>query len=444
MRLFIGVYSLQILPSSKINIESIVQYAHKGLWIAAGSSFLLAVFFFFYPFDFHQEIHDRIKDTKGAISSYRLEEIGKGPLSLYPMRRSSSVPDLSREIIVLAKSSRPDTAPGQEVLLLTTKGNSHQKTVSSGEQIFLECIKNKDDEDSYVFSNKKTSLWIRPLLTGGDDVNLEVGVFSADLKTESFFEEISQVFVQQVKMALARSSADQTCFDTMRDAAWWGADALFKHYGGLEFKEMTQKHKIEIPSHFGSQIYFVEQGDCLQWKEGMWHLADVNHIDSLCPIAKVISLHNKGLEIQVWDEKGFYPQVIKLDRRSVPSSAAKNDFKISCIRMRSSSQLSCTVGKRRFILKEGDWLLKVGRSWRNLRRMKDIDDCLQHKIRGELFVFDSIEKQQGKIYLKGHLFDEMRVQITPISLPITSDEKEGGKPKKARVSPLLQKRGKKG
>jgi hypothetical protein len=38
----------------------------------------------------------------------------------------------------------------------------------------------------------------------------------------------------------------------------------------------------------------------------------------------------------------------------------------------------------------------------------------------------------------------MRVQITPISLPITSDEKEGGKPKKARVSPLLQKRGKKG
>ncbi len=381
---------------------------------------------------------------KRVVSSFRLEEIGKGPLSLYPMRRSSTVPDLSREIIVLAKSSRPDTAPGQEVLLLTTRGNSQQKTVSSGEQIFLECIKNKEEEDVYVFSNKKTSLWIRPLLTGGDDVNLEVGIFSADHKTESFFEEISQVFVQQVKMALARSTADQTCFDTMREAAWWGSDTLFKHYGGIEFKEITQKHKIEIPSHFGSQIYFVEQGDSLLWKEGMWHLADMTHSDSSCPIARVISVHSKGLEMQVWDEKGFYPQVIKLDRRSVPSSANKNDFKISSIRLRSSSQLSCTIGKRRFILKEGDWLLKVGRSWRILRRMKDIDDCLQHKIRGELFVFDSIEKQQGKTFLKGHLFDEMRVQMTPISLPITSDEKEGAKSKKARVSPLLQKRGKKG
>jgi hypothetical protein len=50
---------------------------------------------------------------------------------------------------------------------------------------------------------------------------------------------------------------------------------------------------------------------------------------------------------------------------------------------------------------------------------------LQHQIRGELFIFDSLEKDQGKVSLKGHLFDEMRTQLQPIAIPIAMDKKMG-------------------
>ena len=107
--------------------------------------------------------------------------------------------------------------------------------------------------------------------------------------------------------------------------------------------------------------------------------------------------------------------------------------------MRSSSQVAWTIGKRRFILKEGDWLLKVGRSWRNLKTEKDIEDCLSHRLKGELFIFDSIEKQQGKVFVKGHLFDEMRTHVTELKIPVATEGTSPGKGKKKSATAYKKK-----
>ena len=48
---------------------------------------------------------------------------------------------------------------------------------------------------------------------------------------------------------------------------------------------------------------------------------------------------------------------------------------------------------------------------------------MQHKVKGELFIFDGIEKELNQILLKGHMFDEMRTQIQPISIPILTEKK---------------------
>ena len=90
----------------------------------------------------------------------------------------------------------------------------------------------------------------------------------------------------------------------------------------------------------------------------------------------------------------------------------RNDLLPASLRVRSNTQLSCLLGKKRVIIKQGDWLLRTAHGWRNLRRTEDIEDCLFHRIKGDLLIFDSIDKQQGKIALMGNC------SIAPVSMPL--------------------------
>jgi len=417
------------------DIESILRKARLSIW---GAVALVCVFSMWVLLLQKEKTDSPVFLSMSAPDEeLRLDEIGKGVLSLNPMRKSSLVPDLSREILVLARSSRPDCDPRERTLLLSTKSSSEQRIVTLGEQIFLSCHKKKDEEPTYTFSEKKTPLWIKPMLSGQEDICLEIGQFSPSKQGEGFLEEVGQVLVQQVRSSAFKQKRESAFLSSIRQAKWWGNDCLLKQYGGQEYREMMQKQKVEIPAESGSQFYFLSAGDYLQWQDGSWQETALSSSRPGCPLAFVKSLSSKNMEVEVWDEKGFYPQMFNFELQN-PSKSQKTDLSTSLVRLRSSSQVTCSLGKRRFILKEGDWLLKVGKSWRNLKRSKDIEDCLQHKLRGELFIFDSIDKQQGKLFLKGSIFDEMRTQITPVLIPISPEEHFSSKGKKTKASPLFK------
>ena len=78
-------------------------------------------------------------------------------------------------------------------------------------------------------------------------------------------------------------------------------------------------------------------------------------------------------------------------------------------------------------------MLKTPTGWRNLRRKEEIESCLQHQIKGDLFIFDALEKEQGRWVLRGTLFDEMRTQVHTISVPIETEGKTGKNRKKRRI-----------
>lgn len=75
------------------------------------------------------------------------------------------------------------------------------------------------------------------------------------------------------------------------------------------------------------------------------------------------------------------------------------------------------------MLKEGDWWLKTKSGWRSLRTLADLEAYLDHQIRGELFVFDTVAIEQGKAVLKGRYFDEMRTEMQPIALSVAVERK---------------------
>ena len=135
------------------------------------------------------------------------------------------------------------------------------------------------------------------------------------------------------------------------------------------------------------------------------------------------------MEIDVWDESGFFPEHISLAMQKGASPKGRQEIASSTVVEKVAGVFTFSIGKRRYALSEGDWMVKVGKGWRVLRRSKDIDDCLMHKIRGELFIFDAAEMQQGKKMIKGFIFDEMRTQMQAVSVAAALDNAGDGKKK---------------
>jgi hypothetical protein len=158
---------------------------------------------------------------------------------------------------------------------------------------------------------------------------------------------------------------------------------------------------------------------------GEWRVAFREEIQSDLPVAHVRAVHAGALEIDVWDETGFCPLQVKVDMEKQMPLQRKLEGMPTQIRLRNSTQVSCALGKRRVILRQGDWLLKTASGWRNLRKMEEIDQYLHRRLKGELFIFDSLEKEQGRMVMKGYLFDETRTVAQPLALPIDSEKSQG-------------------
>ena len=385
-----------------------------------------------------------IKSLENKPIPWSLEDIGKGALSLYPKKKPTLIPDLSKDLMFLAKSSRPDRPASEGNLLFSTRGTSEPIVISQGQQVFLEEDLKKSGESLYHFTTIKTPLWIRPLASSDEEIHVEVGYFSSSKQNESFLEEVTQVLMQQSSSSHGSQQNEPAYLSSLRSGRWWGSDILLKKYGGEDYKSLAEKHKIEIASESGPQYYFCEVEDFLQWDSGSWKEVYLERADPSLPLAKITRIQGKVMEIEAWDENGFYPHHIKIEMQPCAKLSQKNELSISTVRLRSATEVTCKLGKRRLIVKEGDWLLKTAKSWRNLKRVKDIDDCIYHRLQGELFVFDSIEKKQGTVVMKGHLFDDMRTAVLPLSIPILSEDSSRHTLKKNRKPAVTSKKNQQG
>jgi len=213
-----------------------------------------------------------------------------------------------------------------------------------------------------------------------------------------------------------------------------GCDPLIEHYGGKEYADWKDKIKCAFTSDETSYAVFVSTGDFLQFKEGEWRCMRTKTPEAIekdLPLAQVLSATPKEVQMQAWDESGFFSIQATISSGKVTPSNITHDMLPTGLRMRSEREVSCMFGKKRLMIKKGDWLLKTALGWRNLKKAQEIEDCLYHRLKGELFIFDHIEKNQGKNMLQGHFFDAQRTNATLIVLPIDTEKKAmHGKSKK--------------
>ncbi len=340
-----------------------------------------------------------------------------GALSLNEGISSRFLPLLISEIQLLGVNTRPGHVDANK-LLLKLKSSGEELTVTEGQPFFLKTEESDEGRFSILgFAKEKTSLRLTPLCLWEGGGRIEVGL--TGLQGEMVTEERGEIVIEKSSDLLSEASY----FKQLKEAKWWGVDALIRQYGGEDFSKKKESHKLEIMNAQGSGICFVAPGDYLFWDGESWQEGVKEVLSGKTPIAQVTQITAQVIELNVWDETGYHSQHLKLTPQFISKRPLNLDCLPTSIRMRSESQISCLLSKRRFLLKEGDWVLRTPLGWRILNRASDIEGYLAHRIKGELFIFDKLEKQQGRVVIKGHYFDDMRTQMQKVAVPVVAEKK---------------------
>jgi hypothetical protein len=411
---------LIIAVCSRIKIDQILQYATLGSLIASGAAIVFGISSFFLSFSQNVEKTSsslQVSAVKNSERSSIYSSIGNGSLALKTVKFSPLMMQLKEEVIILAKNTRPDVRHQEATILVRLKSGSKEFVTTSGSVVYLEEL-----QDCLHFSSIPTDFWIKPMCIEGGNLVLQAE------RGEEKAEWLATASQDLGKRIGERFRDQETPFfvHSIREAKFWGLDLLVQHYAGIEHGQLRDKYKVII----GDSVCFVSKGDFLIWMDGQWRISPLGGSTENAPLAQVKNVSPKGIEFDVWDDLGFQLFQVKLDSAHfTKGSGSYTDQAPTMIRLRTASQVTCNLGKRRLILKEGDWLLRTSTGWRKLKTATEIEDCLLHRIQGDLLVFDKLEKLQGKTVLHAHLFDVMRTQVQLLAIPIASEKKKisGGK-----------------
>lgn len=382
--------------------------------IAAFAAGWLLFLFFMRGTETHLgDLENVSKNPGGKLLSFSHESIGTGALALSSKQQLGWVADVAREVVILGYNNRPDAQGPGVALLMGLKGGMQPVEISQGKTIFLE-----NREGGLHFTEKEGSVWVQPLVLGQEGVLVEVG-----RTTVALGKEVSQFVMPFPGSLKKKNKAEERYFQAFEGALFWEKDKLLEMYGGSQFEEKKSKYRVSFPSGSGGYACSVGVGDELIWKEGEWKEKE-QEITSFYPLAKVMAVSPQGVKIHVWDVSGFEEKIVELPLQVVRNFDKSSSFLPKEVRLRTANQVSGLFGKKRISLKKGDWLLKTQTGFKNVRSMRDIKMCLSHRLKGELFVVDTIEKEGGGWVLKGNLFDPMRTQVIPITCPIESEKKK--------------------
>jgi hypothetical protein len=343
-----------------------------------------------------------------AVVLYPYELIGSFALALNEYHTSSWARRIANELLVLGYNTRPDQ---QLPILIAFSLNRGKNSfiVQNEELIFLE-----ESTEGLARSEKKTSLWIQPILLSHGAILIKA--FRQVHSTEQSAEFISSSGSWQMPK--------DDFMQQLQNSSYLSFDLLIQHYGGPRFASWRDKGTLKCVNPMHSYACFVSEADLLVFKDQQWQVASLATKTQGLPLAQVKKLLPEHMQLEVWDEKGFCSSLIEVPLQKKKLKGTKLEIPFTKIRMRSSTQVSCSLGKKRLFLKQGDWLFKTPFGWHRLDKPKDIEDYVYHRLVAEVFIFDTIVKEKGCSFMKGTLFDDTRMQMQQVQLPIQTEKKE--------------------
>lgn len=398
---------MELITRNDLSAEkSIVRIGHRSLCLAVLLTLLLWCYLIFKQ--------PQLQKVELSLPKNSLNALGGGPLALSrPV--SKELQPLLLDLMLIGVNTRPDQ---ERLCSLALRSSAQEKAISMGETVYF-----ANQNGQFIFSDSPTMLTFTARSLENNlllcDLNCNEAHESCTLSTSGIFSHLLD---------------QEPYIEMLKQGAVWGKDVFLTRWGGEEYREMTNKAKISI----GPDVHFLKPGDCLFWNGGEWVSEWASQ--ELGPIAQLKKATSTGADFEVWDSKGFSTETVHLEIQIPAKSSLNVDEIMTAIRPRSSSEITCQLGKRRVVVREGDWWIRADNRWKPVRTAEDLEACLNHQIPGELFIFEKVEASKGKVTLKGLAFDRMRTFSEPVSLVLQTEKKQSHSRKSPTGSPQIAKK----
>ncbi len=410
------------------NVLTLIDLALFGL---AALLLLLALFF---HFNFSSSLTDfkPINKTRPKPSLFFTQKqqaydaIESSLLRLVYEPPSVKLPDLRQLLTYYGPNGRPDIVQDQAAMHFSLTDGKSQATSAPGKKIYL-LYDRTQTPNRYIFSpqNEPTSLWIEADIRGNEAL---VKVYMKGENEQIIHAPPALAELKLAQKEMIRSSSlgnweigkwkvDGTLLGRQK-ARWYGADKFLEKHGGEEYKEESGKQRIDFGENDEVYSIYVGLNDTAIWEDGRWRLVKPGPLSQGKPLLLIKKIDERLMNLDLWDSEGKNKIVLTLLKSTENWSPQKAEQDFKFIAARTRSQYIFEVQKERVLLKPQDWLIFLDGSWKALSNEQEIDDYVNRKIRGTLFVFDGIAKKEERQMLQATLFSPSRSDSHVVEIPL--------------------------
>lgn len=353
------------------------------------------------------------------------DAIGQSLLELKFAPLSMKVPDLRQLLMFFGKNARPDANTNATALHFALTDSKSQASVVPGEKLYLMYDRSQTPA-RYVFSpkNQETALWLEAEQKGNEaavkiSVRNEDGIVINEPFANAQFVLPQKDFVrlQPGNWEIGKFRVDGTLLARQK-VRWFGQDRFMERHGGDEFKEIQGKQRIDFGDENEGYFAYLGAGDCLIWDGSHWVVVAPGKDTLGKDLMQVKKVDERMITFDLWDAEGknkITLNLLKSTEQWSPQSIQK-EFKFVAARTRS--QYVFEVNGERVLLKPKDWLVMTEKGWQKLTTAEEIDDYVNRKVVGPMFVFDGIIKKDDCQTLSGTLFSNNRAEMETVELAV--------------------------
>lgn len=373
-------------------------------------------------------------------------ELGNPLLQLSKAPPRLELPDLRQILYFYGNSGRPDIEEGNGSIHFGLKSDPTPHPLPLHGRLYL-AYDAQLTPPQYVFSqnNKETGLWMEAVAKDREaEVNLylknEAGevihqpesLASFKLKAREFLRTKGggwNIGPHQVDGALL----------ARQQARWYGEDVFLKEHGGDEYSALMNKQRIDFEIESGRYSLFAKEGDCFLWKGERWYPVTPGVDSRGYPLLVVNKVSERVIQFSIWDVEGKRKVALNLIKSADIWNPKETCRDIRFVGSRTLKQILVEMRGERLTLKPLDWILLEEEGWKKLTTAEDIDDYVERRKMGPLFVFRAVVKKEDEQVLIGVLYSASRAQMEEIEIPLHQAAPSTHLPsQKLPVSPLIE------
>lgn len=367
-----------------------------------------------------------------ALPKNAYECIGKNMCELKFATMTLQLPDLRNQLVYYGKNGRPDAQAERPILHFAFSNNTTPMSIPAGERLYL-IYDRKKTPGQYVGSpgNAETSLWIEATSHGNEATILvsirdENGTIIREPSAHAQFtlQEKEALRTSGRSWEIGKWRVDGSLLARQK-ARWMGQDLFLERHGGEEFRSLLGKHRLDFTDEETNYSVYVGVQDCLIWKDDRWQNAQIGKESTNYPLLLVKKIDDRLMNLEMWDVDGKGRIPLTLIRGNEASMGTNLQEQFNFLGARTRSQYIFEVDGQRVLLSPKDWLLQTEEDgWIKLTTPQEVDDYVERKLTGVLFVFDGVVRKEGRQVLMGVVFNAARTEMQEVELPV----QQGGVP----------------